>query len=89
MFNSKATNKSFVVKHNIAHSKNWAMNLLTQCKFYGVKLVDIANETGFTSEYVRMVLLNHRSNNLIQQVTLTALHNRKEELLTALLKESA
>ena len=64
------------------------MNLLTQCKFYGVKLVDIANETGFTSEYVRMVLLNHRSNNLIQQVTLTALHNRKE-LLTELLKESA
>ena len=65
------------------------MNLLTQCKFYGVKLVDIANETGFTSEYVRMVLSNHRRNTDIQQVTLTALHNRKEELLTELLKESA
>ena len=89
MFYSKATKKSFVRKHNIAHSKNWAMNLLTQCKFYGVKLVDIANETGFTSEYVRMVLSNHRRNTDIQQVTLTALHNRKEELLTELLKESA
>ena len=89
MFYSKATKKSFVRKHNIAQSKIWAMNLLTQCKFYGVKLIDIAKETGFTSEYVRMVLLNHRSNNLIRQVTLTALHNRKQELLTALLKESA
>ena len=89
MFYSKATKKSFVRKHNIAHSKIWAMNLLTQCKFYGVKLVDIANETGFTSEYVRMVLSNHRRNTDIQQVTLTALHNRKEELLTELLKESA
>tara|TARA_R100000773_G_C4210826_1_gene110463 strand:+ start:125 stop:322 length:198 start_codon:yes stop_codon:yes gene_type:complete len=65
------------------------MNLLTQCKFYGVKLVDIANETGFTSEYVRQVLLNHRRNTDIEQITLVALHNRKEELLTALLKESA
>jgi len=65
------------------------MNLLTQCKFYGVKLVDIAKETGFTSEYVRMVLLNHRSNNDIEQLTLVALHNRKQELLTELLKESA
>ena len=89
MFNSKATKKSFVRKHNIAQSKIWAMNLLTQCKFYGVKLVDIANETGFTSEYVRMVLSNHRRNTDIQQVTLTALHNRKEELLPELLKESA
>ena len=89
MLDNKATIASFVCKLNIAHSKNWAMNLSTQCKFYGVKIKDIAVETGFTPVYVSQVLKNHRRNTDIEQITLIALHNRKEELLTALLKESA
>jgi len=35
------------------------------------------------------VLLNERRNDEIKQLAHTALHNRKEELLNALLKESA
>ena len=65
------------------------MNLSTQCKFYGVKIKDIAVETGFTSVYVSQVLNNQRRNTDIEQITLVALHNRKEELLAELLKESA
>ena len=89
MLNNKATIASFACKLNIAYSKNWAMNLSTQCKFYGVKIKDIAVETGFTPVYVSLVLKNLRRNTDIERMTLTALHNRKEELLSELLKESA
>ena len=65
------------------------MNLLKQCQFYGVRLRQLADASGFTQSYVRQVLLNERRNDEIKQLAHTALHNSKEELLTALLKESA
>jgi hypothetical protein len=65
------------------------MNLLRQCQFYGVRLSKLAETTGFTQSYVRQVLLNERTNADIKQLATVALHNRKDELLQALLKESA
>ena len=65
------------------------MNLLKQCQFFGVKAGDLAEATGFTYTYVRQVLKGERRNDEIKQLAHTALHNRKEELLNALLKESA
>ena len=65
------------------------MNLLKQCQFYGVRVRQLAEASGFTQSYVRQVLLNERNNNEIKQLAHAALHNRKEELLPALLKESA
>ena len=65
------------------------MNLLKQCQFYGVRLRQLADASGFTQSYVRQVLLNERRNDEIIALAHTALHNRKEELLNALLKESA
>jgi transcriptional regulator with XRE-family HTH domain len=65
------------------------MNLLKQCQFYGVRLRQLADASGFTQSYVRQVLIGERTNSKIYSTTLLALHNRKEELLTALLKESA
>ena len=65
------------------------MNLLKQCQFYGVRVRQLAEASGFTQSYVRQVLLNERRNDEIKRLAHAALHNRKEELLTALLKESA
>tara|TARA_R100000951_G_scaffold96131_1_gene85332 strand:- start:944 stop:1141 length:198 start_codon:yes stop_codon:yes gene_type:complete len=65
------------------------MNLQKQCQFYGVRMSELAEATGFTQQYVRQVLIGERTNEKIHCTTLLALHNRKEELLTALLKESA
>ena len=65
------------------------MNLLERCKFFGVKAGELADATGFTYTYVRQVLKGERRNELIEKTTVEALHNRKEELLNALLKESA
>ena len=65
------------------------MNLLKQCQFFGVKAGDLADATGFTYTYVRQVLKGERRNELIETATQAALRNRKNELLTALLKESA
>tara|TARA_Y100001938_G_C7766923_1_gene271311 strand:- start:211 stop:408 length:198 start_codon:yes stop_codon:yes gene_type:complete len=65
------------------------MNLQKQCQFYGVRICTLAEATGFTQQYVRQVLIGERNNDVIYSTTLLALHNRKEELLTALLKESA
>ena len=65
------------------------MQLLKQCQFYGVRMTELAEATGFTPQYVRQVLIGERTNDLICSATVTALRNRKNELLTALLKESA
>tara|TARA_R100000697_G_C5371868_1_gene177568 strand:+ start:331 stop:528 length:198 start_codon:yes stop_codon:yes gene_type:complete len=65
------------------------MDLLKQCRFFGVRMSDLAEASGYTTSYVRQVLLNERHNDEIKQLAHAALHNRKEELLTALLKESA
>lgn len=65
------------------------MQLLKQCQFYGVRISELAEATGFTQQYVRQVLIGERTNDLIYSTTVTALRNRKNELLTALLKESA
>ena len=65
------------------------MNLLKQCQFYGVRVRQLAEASGVTQSYVRQVLLNERRNDEIKQLANAALHNRKEELLTALLRESA
>jgi hypothetical protein len=65
------------------------MQLLKQCQFYGVRISELAEATGFTQQYVRQVLIGERTNDLIYSTTVAALRNRKNELLTALLKESA
>ena len=65
------------------------MQLLKQCKFYGVRMTELAEATGFTPQYVRQVLIGERTNVQIASATHLALRNRKNELLTALLKESA
>ena len=65
------------------------MNLLKQCQFFGVKAGHLAEATGFSYAYVRQVLKGERTNDLIYSATVAALRNRKNELLTALLKESA
>jgi transcriptional regulator with XRE-family HTH domain len=60
------------------------MNLLKQCRFYGVSLSQLAEATGFTYTYVRQVLKGERRNELIETATQAALRNRKEELRQAL-----
>ena len=76
-------------KQLYTEANNLPMDLLKQCRFYGVRLSQLADASGFTQSYVRQVLLNERRNDEIKQLAHAALHNRKEELLTALLKESA
>ena len=65
------------------------MNLLMECRFYGVRLSQVAELTGFTTSYVRQVLLRERHNEDITGLTIVALKNRKQELLNELLRESA
>ena len=76
-------------KQLYTEANNLPMNLLKQCQFYGVRLRQLADASGFTQSYVRQVLLNERNNPEIKQLAHAALHNRKEELPTALPKESA
>ena len=76
-------------KQLYTEANNLPMDLLKQCRFYGVRLSQLADASGFTQSYVRQVLLNERNNPEIKQLAHAALNNRKEELLTALLKESA
>ena len=60
------------------------MNLLKQCQFYGIRLRQLADASGFTQSYVRQVLKGERRNELIETATQAALRNRKEELRQAL-----
>jgi hypothetical protein len=87
----KQCNHNLLRNKAVIHGSNSFanMNLLKQCQFYGVRLRQLADASGFTQSYVRQVLLNERRNDEIKQLAHTALHNRKEELLNALLKESA
>ena len=60
------------------------MDLMSQCRFFGVKAGELAEATGFTYTYVRQVLKGERRNELIETATQAALRNRKEELRQAL-----
>jgi hypothetical protein len=48
---------------------------------YGVKISVVAEKTGFTSHYVRLVLVGRRSNLEILKAGVEAVRERKEELL--------
>lgn len=65
------------------------MNLLNQMKFYSVRFNDVVDASGFSQSYVSQVLKGERYNQQITALAELALHNRKDELLAALLKESA
>jgi len=65
------------------------MNLLKQMKFFSVPQTAVINASGYSQSYVTQVLKGERYNEKIEIIAKTALRNRKEELLTELLKESA
>tara|TARA_R100000781_G_scaffold22912_1_gene16935 strand:- start:1046 stop:1231 length:186 start_codon:yes stop_codon:yes gene_type:complete len=56
------------------------MNLHAQCKQFKVKLANIANELGYTRQYVYMVVGGKRQNNKITTAVYLALEQRKKEL---------
>jgi len=65
------------------------MNLLREMKFFSVPQIAVCNATGYSQSYVNQVLKGERYNEKIVLIAKTALRNRKEELLTELLKETA
>lgn len=65
------------------------MNLLKQMKFFSVPQTAVIHASGYSQSYVTQVLKGERYNEKIVLIAKTALRNRKQELLTELLKESA
>jgi|TARA_R110002020_G_scaffold397684_1_gene607798 predicted transcriptional regulator len=56
------------------------MTLQDQCREFKVKLNEIANDLGYTRQYVYMVVGGKRQNNKITTAVYLALEARKKEL---------
>tara|TARA_R100000656_G_C3945153_1_gene127419 strand:- start:32 stop:217 length:186 start_codon:yes stop_codon:yes gene_type:complete len=56
------------------------MTLQNQCREFKVKLNEIANDLGYTRQYVYMVVGGKRQNNKITTAVYLALEARKKEL---------
>ena len=56
------------------------MTLLEECREFKVKLNKIANDLGYTRQYVYMVVGGKRQNNKITTAVYLALEARKKEL---------
>ena len=56
------------------------MTLQDQCREFKVKLNEIANDLGYTRQYVYMVVVGKRQNNKITTAVYLALEARKKEL---------
>tara|TARA_R110000744_G_scaffold177436_2_gene296307 strand:- start:102 stop:287 length:186 start_codon:yes stop_codon:yes gene_type:complete len=56
------------------------MDVKNQCKELNISLSKIANELGYSRQYVQMVVAGNRQNNKITTAVYLALEARKNEL---------